>query len=192
MLKVGITGGIGSGKSTVARIFSELGIPVYSSDQRAKELITEDADLKNAILNLMGKEAYLSDGTYNRSFVSQRVFQNPEELKLLNALIHPAVGLDFAKWMETKSGPYLLKEAAIMKKSPGLDVILWVHSPEELRIQRVMRRDGRTYAQVKRIIESQQSEEEFRSISDFQILNDESTPLLSQVLALDEKLRHYP
>lgn len=192
MLKIGITGGIGSGKSTVARIFASLGIPVYSSDQRAKELVTEDLVLKERIQELMGREAYLPDGTYNRKYVGQQVFQDAEKLKLLNALIHPAVGLDFRSWLERQHTPYALKEAAIMKKTGGLDYIIWVHSPEELRIERVMQRDKRTPEQIKEIIRNQQSEEDFRAIADFTILNDEQSALLPQVLALDDKFRHCP
>lgn len=192
MLKVGITGGIGSGKSTVARIFAELGIPVYSSDQRAKELVTEDPELKTSIENLMGTEAYLPDGTYNRPYIRSRVFQNPDELQGLNALIHPAVGKDFAAWISRQTAPYVLKEAAIMKKTGGLDFIIWVHSPQDLRIQRVMQRDGRSAVQVQEIIANQQTEEEFQSLADFVIHNDEHHPLLSQVLDLDKKLRHCP
>jgi dephospho-CoA kinase len=193
MLKVGITGGIGSGKSTVARIFSHLGIPVYDSDQRAKDIVSSDPQLIAQIKELMGEEAYLPDGSYHRKYISEQVFKNPEKLKSLNLLIHPAVRKDFEAWVKLQSGaPYVLKEAAIMNRDSGLDAIIVVHTPVEERIARVIKRDGRTEDQVKNIIENQKTEEEFISVADYVVNNGKSHSILHQVLEIDNRLRSTP
>ncbi|ADQ15820.1 dephospho-CoA kinase [Leadbetterella byssophila DSM 17132] len=190
MLKVGITGGIGSGKSTVARIFSHLGIPVYDSDQRAKDLVSSDTQLITQIKQLMGVEAYLPDGTYHRKYISEQVFKNPEKLKALNHLIHPAVRKDFEAWVNQQvDAPYVLKEAAIMNRDSGLDAIIVVHTPVKERIERVIKRDGRTEDQVKNIMENQKTEEEFISVADYVINNGNGHSILRQVLEIDKKLR---
>ncbi|MEI6409971.1 MAG: dephospho-CoA kinase, partial [Bacteroidota bacterium] len=145
---VGITGGIGVGKSTVCRIFEALGIPVYDADYWAKWLITNDPALKQQIKELFGAEAYLPDGTYNRAFVASQVFSDKNKLAALNASVHPAVARHGAEWHQAqieRGCPYTLKEAALMIESGSyrqLDCLIVVTAPESLRIQRVMQRDG--------------------------------------------------
>jgi dephospho-CoA kinase len=190
MLKIGLTGGIGSGKSAVAKLFSLLGIYVYESDQRAKCLIENDLNLKSRIVELLGKDSYLANGNYNKFFVAQQVFGNQEKLNLLNAIVHPSVAADFEDWCKDKTSPYIIKEAAIMSKSSGLDKIIYVDSPLELRIQRVLERDkNRTNQQVQNIIKNQKKEDEYLEIADFKISNNEKYMLIPQVLHLDKTLR---
>ncbi len=189
-LLIGITGGIGSGKSLVCRIFRTLRIPVYEADARAKGLTTHDLVLRKAILELLGENAYLTTGEYNRAWVASRVFQNPELLRELNALIHPCVRQDGAEWVKQNAGkaPYLLYEAALMRGAgdgnPFQKVIV-VHAPAALRLQRVLARDPhRTEADVRAIMASQVADAERLAFADFILENDERTPLLDQVLAL--------
>ncbi len=191
MLKVGITGGIGTGKSTVAKVFSALGIPVYEADHRAKFLMEKDKTIISKIKELLGKEAYLADGTYNKAFVAQQVFGNKELLKSLNAIVHPAVGKDFTDWVNSqKNAPYIIKEAAIMGKNSGLDKIIVVSSLIDLRISRIQKRDNRTIDQIENIIQNQKTEEQFLAISDFEIKNNELDFILTQVLKIDQVLRN--
>ncbi|MCP9770895.1 dephospho-CoA kinase [Lacihabitans sp. LS3-19] len=190
MLKIGLTGGIGSGKSVVAKLFGLLGVPVYESDQRAKWLIENNLKVKNKIIDLLGKESYFENGKYNKVYVAQQVFGNQEKLNLLNAIVHPSVSEDFKEWCEQKTSPYIIKEAAIMNKNSGLDKIIYVESPTELRIQRILERDkNRTFEQVQNIIKNQKSETEFKEIADFIISNNEEAMLIPQVLDLDRILK---
>lgn len=193
-LLIGITGGIGSGKSLVCRIFQTLGVPVYEADARAKWLTTHDPILRKDILDLLGPEAYTPAGEYNRSFVAGQVFQNPVLLQKLNALIHPRVRLDGAEWVQqhAANAPYLLYEAALMRAAGDgnpFQKIIVVHAPPELRLRRVLSRDShRTEVDVRAIMASQVSDDERLSFADFILENNEQTPLLDAVLALHEKL----
>lgn len=189
MLKVGITGGIGSGKSTVAKVFGALGIPVYEADERAKVLIETDPEVVKPIRALFGREAYLPDGTYHKSFVAGKVFQDQGLLQKLNAIVHPAVGRDFEHWALHQHAPYVLKEAAIMKRDSGLDRIIVVSSPLALRIERIKTRDGRSEQQIENIIRNQKSEEEFNALADYIIYNNEKVLITEQVLEIDAALR---
>lgn len=189
---IGITGGIGSGKSIVAKVFSTLGTPVYNSDDRARWLTNHDTKIMAEIRALFGPEAYDDSGQYNRTLVAAKVFANAELLQRLNGIIHPAVREDTRRWMQEHAGKsYLLKEAAIMSKAGNqndLDYVIAVLAPEELRINRVLKRDPqRTREDVKSIIKSQVSDEYRMSIADFVIQNDEGHPVLPQVLRLHEK-----
>lgn len=188
MLKVVITGGIGSGKSTVARIFEVLGIPVYYADEQAKWLVSNDQNLKDEIVKLLGKGAY-SNGIYNREFVSSRIFGNPDLLNQLNTIVHPAVGLHFENWAKGKREfPYVLKEAAIVNTKNGVDRLIYVHASQDIRIQRTLERDSfRTADAVLKIMKNQKSEVDFRAMADFVITN-ESELLIPQVLQIHQKL----
>lgn len=190
---IGITGGIGSGKSLIARIFSTLGIPVYEADDRAKRLMNTDSELRQQLEELLGKEAYTAEGIYNRSWVAGQVFHNPELLRKLNALVHPRVRQDGIDWAARyPEAPYLLYEAAIMKaagQGNNFKKVIIVEAPFDLRIQRVRQRDQRSEAAIRDIIARQASEEERQQIADYVILNDEKTPLIDQVLKLDQELR---
>jgi dephospho-CoA kinase len=191
-LKVGITGGIGSGKTTVCRIFETLGIPIYYADDRAKALMTEDADLVKAIKNLFGDAAYLSDGTLNRTLISEIAFSNPLKLNELNALVHPAVRLDGERWHNAQVGvPYTLKEAALHFESGGyklMDKMICVVAPKDLRIERVLLRGGLTRADIEARISKQLPDEEKIDKSDFVIYNDGHQGLIQQVMTIHKSL----
>ncbi len=191
---IGITGGIGSGKSIVCKIFEVLGVPVYYADERAKWLTNNDLQLRKEIKELLGREAYDSNGQYNRKWVASQVFANPELLKILNALIHPRVFDDTKRWVEQhQNHPYILREAALTNAAGNgndLDKLIVVVSPLELRIERIKERDPhRTEAEIRAIIARQKTEEEFRQIADYQIINDEKQLLIPQVLALHQLLK---
>lgn len=190
-LQIGITGGIGSGKSLVCRVFGALGVPVYSADERAKWLLNHDPKLRKTVEALLGNEAYTAEGSYNRQWVAGRVFQNPVLLRELNAVVHPRVGEDTLQWMETyQNAPYVVKEAAIMSKAGSnnsLDKVVVVQAPVDLRVKRVQQRDPhRSETEIRDIINRQVSEEERLKIADFVIHNDEQQLLLPQIWQLHE------
>jgi dephospho-CoA kinase len=184
MKKIGLTGGIGSGKSTVARIFEVMGIPVYYADDRAKQLMVEDPELKAGIIALFGAEAY-SDNELNRAHIAQLAFSDPSLLKKLEALVHPAVLADGERWHNAQQGvPYTIKEAALLFESgsyKALDKIIVVTAPLELRIGRVMKRDQVLRNAVEARIARQMLEEEKIKLSDYIIVNDGSRSLIRQV-----------
>ncbi len=191
-LQIGITGGIGSGKSLVCNIFRQLGIAVYDADSHAKNLMTTDGILISGIKKEFGDLAYHPDGTLNRVFRAGNVFNDENKLALLNSLVHPRVKVDYEKWLvKNNSGKYVLKEAALLFEAgtdKALDKIIVVHAQEELRIKRVLSRDThRTPGQVKAIIQKQMPEEEKLKRADFVIVNDESEPVIPQVLKLHEE-----
>ncbi len=187
-MQIGITGGIGSGKSTVCRIFSALGVPVYDADSRAKSLMTTDGILISQIKKEFGVLAYRTDGEVDREFLAQAVFQDKKKLELLNNLIHPRVAQDYERWVSEQKSEYVLKEAALLfeaKSYLALDKIIVVHAPEELRIKRVMQRDPhRTRQQVKDIMKNQLQDEEKLKLGDYTIVNDESRLVTPQVIEL--------
>jgi dephospho-CoA kinase len=187
--QVGITGGIGSGKSTVARIFSVLGVPVYDADSRAKAIMNTDAVLIHQIKTEFGDATYINN-QLDRKYLARQVFGFPERLQKLNALVHPRVGIDYAAWVQRHSHKkYLLKEAALLFESgtaAQLDAIIVVTAPEDVRVKRVMQRDGRTEAEVKRIISQQWPQEKLLSLSGYEVRNDESITVIPQVLQLHQ------
>ncbi len=193
-LRAGITGGIGSGKTTVCRMFETLGIPVYDADSWAKWLIANDPLVKKSIIEIFGPGAYLPDGSYNRAFVAGIVFQNPEKLAALNAAVHPAVELHSRAWHAEKARegvPYTLKEAALMVESGGyhfLDVLIVVTAPEPLRIRRVMARDSVSEETVRARMNNQMPEAEKVRLADFLIVNDEQQSLVRQVWHVHREL----
>jgi dephospho-CoA kinase len=189
-LQVGITGGIGSGKSLVCDIFKILKIPVYSSDERAKVLMNSDEELKGEIIALFGPDSYCSKGL-NRSFIAQKVFKNEDLLNQLNNLVHPAVGNDYKNWVGNQTSKYILKEAAILYESGAYkdcDKVIVVSSPDSLRIQRVMKRDGISHDEVLQRMKNQWTQTKKESMADFVIFNDEQNALIPQVLNIHEKL----
>lgn len=192
MLKVGLTGGIGSGKSTVAKIFEVLGTPVYYADDAAKRLMNEDEELKAAIIRHFGKESYTSN-QLNRSYLASVVFNNEEKLTLLNSLTHPATILDANEWILKQSSPYIIKEAALLFESRAneyLDYVIGVYAPAPLRIRRTMERDHITEEEVVKRINRQMNEDEKMKRCDFIITNDEQQMVIPQVLAVHEKLKN--
>ncbi|MFT7000003.1 MAG: dephospho-CoA kinase [Spirosomataceae bacterium] len=189
MIKVGITGGIGSGKSIVSKAFSMLGVPTYNADNRAKSIIHENTQVKAAIIDLLGEEAYTEDVTYNRTFVAELVFSDAGLLKKLNNIVHPAVRNDVIKWFyENVDRQCVVYEAAIMnaaKSGNDLDYVVVVYADIETRVSRILKRDAyRTTDQVKGIIKNQKSDEEFIELADFVVHNNEGDLVLEQVLKL--------
>ncbi len=192
MLKVGITGGIGSGKTTVCKIFETLGIPVYYADDRAKWLMTHDPELVEAISNTFGQAAYSPEGQLNRAYLAKVVFGDAEKLAQLNALVHPAVFRDGSQWHQSQTGaPYTLREAALLFESGSyraIDKMIVVTAPQEIRIKRVMERDQVTADAVLARIEKQWPEEEKVKRADYVILNDGERLLVPQVLEIHRSL----
>ncbi len=190
-LQIGITGGIGAGKSLIARIFQTLGVPVYDADSRAKWLMTHDKNLIAEIKDQFGEEAYLADGLLNRTYLSEKVFNNEARLKQLNALVHPKVGKDFERWAGRQTAPYVLKEAALLIEAGSyktLDYLITVNAPEKVRLSRVLLRDThRSEEDVEAIMKKQLSDNERAEKADFVIVNDGSSLVVPKVLQLHER-----
>ncbi|NPA37244.1 MAG: dephospho-CoA kinase [Chlorobi bacterium] len=192
MLKVGVTGGIGSGKTTVCRIFEVLGIPVYYADVRAKQLYREDKEVMQAVKKLFGDDIY-RNGKLDRAEVAKRVFNNKELLQRLNAIVHPAVEKDFNSWsVQFRDVPFVVKEAAILFENGGykkLDFNILVTAPEELRIKRVTKRDGISEEQVKDRIKNQWPDDKKIPLADYVIKCDEKHLVIPQVMEIVEKVK---
>lgn len=159
---IGLTGGIGSGKSTIASFFKELGVPVYIADDRAKQLMEDDESIKKRIIEEFGEKAY-DESKPNRYYIAQIVFNNPSKLAVLNGIIHPAVRADFDSWHKRQDAPYVIKEVAILFESGGdqlCDAIISVTAPEEIRIDRVVNRDQTTREAVKDRIKNQWTDQQ--------------------------------
>jgi dephospho-CoA kinase len=190
MLKVGITGNIGSGKSTLVRIFAQLGVPVYDSDSRAKAVMVEDQILVSQIKNLLGANAYNSQGGLNRQEISQQVFNNAQLLQQLNALVHPALFNDFDKWVLKQDAPYILKEAALLIESESyknLDTLIVVLADEEIRLKRSMARDGVEQDAILARMRNQLPQEEKAKFAQFIVHNNDDL-LIPQVLKIHKQL----
>jgi dephospho-CoA kinase len=194
MLRIGLTGGIGSGKSTVAGIFEVLGIAVSYADQQARLLMNEDAELKEQIIRHFGTPAYTGDGRLDRAWLAAQVFTDPQKLELLNSIVHPVTLMAGERWMDRQQAthaPYAIKEAALIFESraaQGLDYVIGVYAPVTLRIHRAMQRDGITREEVLRRMKNQIDEKLKMKLCDFVIRNDEEEALLPQVLELHERL----
>jgi dephospho-CoA kinase len=190
MLRVGLTGGIGSGKTTVARIFEILGIPVYYADDAAKRLMNENDLLREKIIRHFGEGTY-TGGSLNRSHLSSLVFSSPGKLALLNSLVHPVTIEDAEQWMLLQSTRYAIKEAALVFETDAwkrLDLVIGVDAPYELRLQRSMQRDQLTRGQVEARMDRQMDEAEKMERCDFVVVNDEQQLLIPQVISLHEML----
>jgi dephospho-CoA kinase len=190
MLKIGLTGGIGSGKSTVAKIFELLNVPVYYADEASKRLYHTDKQLMADLKKHFGEDVYTND-QLNRSRLAELVFTNPEKLELLNSLVHPPTLRDAEEWMQKQTAPYILKEAALLFETgsaAGLDYVIGVKAPQHIRIKRVMDRDGVSREQVLSRIDKQLDEEIKMKLCDFIIDNSEQELVIPQVLELHERL----
>lgn len=191
MLRIGLTGGIGSGKSVVARVFENLGIPVYNADTAARMLMETDPALRNKITTIFGEQAYTNQ-RLNRGYISAQVFDNHEKLAALNATVHPAVVAYGNEWFAQQNTPYAVKEAALFFETGTageMDKMIGVSAPLPLRIQRVMQRDGLTREQVKSRMDTQIDETIKMRLCDYVILNDDRHLVVPQVLALDKVFR---
>lgn len=190
MLRIGITGGIGSGKSTVARIFEVLGIPVYYADGAAKRLMNEDPELKEQLIQHFGDKSF-EGGTLNRAHIASIVFNNKEKLDLLNSIVHPATIRDSEQWMKQQTSPYALKEAALIFESGAqewLDYVIGVSAPAALRIHRAMKRDSISRGEVTARMTRQIQESIKMRLCNFVIVNDDQSLVIPQVLNLHQKL----
>lgn len=194
---IGLTGGIGSGKSTVAKMIENLGYPVYYSDNRAKEIVNEKNDLKQKIIQLLGAEAYDDEGFYNRQFVGEKVFNNAELLQSLNQIIHPAVKNDFEEWLHHQTQEFIFKETALLfelKMQESCYKTLLVTADDNIRMKRVMDRDHKTYRQVEAIMENQMPEKDKIKKADYVIcnngsveeLNSEIEKVISEIISEEE------
>lgn len=193
MLKVAITGGIGSGKSLVCQVFKTLGIPIFDADAVSNQLVEHDATLKTAITELFGKEAY-KNNIYNRKYIAHIVFNQAEKLKALNELIHPKAKEAAKQWFEKQQTPYAIKEAAILfesKAEQDIDIIIGVTAPEQIRIERVMQRIGCSKDEVIKRMQQQMPEDEKMKKCNYIIHNDNITALIPQVLQIHEKLLNF-
>tara|TARA_B110000902_G_scaffold64372_1_gene76383 strand:- start:122 stop:712 length:591 start_codon:yes stop_codon:yes gene_type:complete len=181
-MKVGLTGGIGSGKSTVAKILLELGFPVYNSDKRAKWLMNNDSILKNNISSIFGENSYIN-GVLNTNFISNIVFSNPDKIVQLNSLVHPSVSKDFDKWLKLNiSHNIIFKEAAILIESGAylkMNKIILVESRNDLKIERILKRDSTDFDSVKKRMDSQSSDIKNKKYVDYIIENNETLESLN-------------
>jgi dephospho-CoA kinase len=192
MLKVGITGGIGSGKTTVCQIFSQLGIPIFNADQAVKDLYANHSGLKIQLQSAFGSEVYTPTNQINIPFL-KGLFKSPEKTEKLNKIVHPLVFQAFYDWANQQNAPYVVKEAAILFESGAdktVDSTIGVIAPEEIRIQRVKQRDNRSLEEIQSIISKQLSNDELREKCDYIIENDGSQSLIEQVRELHAQLLH--
>jgi dephospho-CoA kinase len=190
MLKIGLTGGIGSGKTTVAQIFTVLSVPVYYADQAAKDLMNTSEELKEQIIQAFGYQSY-KDGKLDRAYIANIVFADEKKLDLLNSIVHPATIRDGEEWMKKQNTPYAIKEAAIIFEAgleKNFDYIIGVTAPEALRLQRVAERDHTSSEKVLERMGQQMNEKEKMDRCDFVIVNDGVQAILPQVLAIHKTL----
>ena len=190
VLRVGITGGMGSGKTTVTRVFEVLGIPTYYADEAAKRLMNEDASIKEQVMALFGKQTYLN-GQLDRKYLASLVFNDEENLARLNAIVHPATLRDAEEWMQRQNTPYAIKEAALIFESGAhkqLDHVIGVSAPLPLRILRAMKRDKLSREEVKARMEKQLDEAIKMRLCDFVVINDEQELVIPQVIKIHETL----
>ncbi len=191
MLKIGITGGIGSGKTTVCKVFELLGIPVFYADHVAKSIMQTDLQLKNEILIAFGPQSYSIDGLLNRSYISSIVFKDELQLRRLNSIVHPAVFRAFDQWIANHSdAPYVLKEAALLFESESYkmcDLSILVISPEDIRIRRVIARDHIIKDEIMLRMKRQFTDEQKMKFADQVLINDESCLLIPQILLLHQQ-----
>lgn len=191
MIKVGITGGIGSGKTTVCKLFENIDIPVYYADIEAKKLMTFDKQLKSSVKDLLGNDAYYRNGRLNRKYVSSIIFNDKEKLAKLNSIVHPAVAVDANNWFAKQNSKYAIKEAALLVENESykqLDYLIVVTAPVEMRIKRVVKRDKSEFNLIKQRIANQLPEIQKKKVADFVIDNSGDVSLISQVWKIHRKL----
>ncbi|OWY23437.1 dephospho-CoA kinase [Sphingobacteriales bacterium UPWRP_1] len=191
MLTVGITGGIGSGKTTVCKIFATMGVPVYYADDAAKWLMENDQHLVAQIKEAFGSDAYLPDGRLNRQLLANVVFNNAGSLRRLESMVHPAVQAHAEQWIQQQTAPYILKEAALLFESGSykqLHKIIVVYAPREVRLQRVQQRDNTTAEAVIARMNKQMPDEEKVKMADFIVYNNGAELLIPQVMRIHQQL----
>ena len=190
MKKIGITGGIGSGKTYVASVFKSLGIPIFNADIQAKKIMTSSGKLIKLVKEEFGNEIY-KDSDLNKEKLASIVFSNSDKLQKLNSLVHPIVKEEFNNWCKKQTSPYVIKEAAILFESNshiGLDAVICVSAPLDLRMRRLLNRDDYSKKEIKKRIENQISQEEKEKLSDYIIVNDEKDLLLPKIIKVHKEL----
>ncbi|MGM0530353.1 MAG: dephospho-CoA kinase [Bacteroidota bacterium] len=192
MTKVGVTGGIGSGKTLICQVFEKLGIPVFYADEEAKRLLNDDPQVKEAVMKYFGREIYDESGI-KKALLASKIFNNQEALREINSIVHPAVRRLFLEWAESKESvfPYLIEEAAILFESGSykdLDFNVLVYAPEELRIERVAKRDNTNREHIKTRMKHQMKDEEKIQLVEAVIYNDESQLVIPQILEIHQQL----
>lgn len=193
-LKIGITGGIGSGKSTVSKIFELLGIPVFEADAEAKILLDTSAEIKIALIGLFGESIYKADGKVDRKKLAQIIFNDEAALERVNKLVHPAVRITFENWAHQQNTAYVIHEAAILFESGFhrmMDFTLLISAPEEMRIARVVQRDGTSEGQVRQRMAKQWPEAEKQRLASKILMNDNTRLLIPQIIEIDKNLKEY-
>ena len=187
---VGLTGGIGSGKTTVASMFNDLGIPVYIADEEAKKLMVSSKVIKRKLIGLFGENAYKKD-QLNKPFIAEAIFNNKSLLEKMNAIVHPKVANHFKRWMQKQNAPYVIKEAAILFENGGYkqcDFMITVTASKELKIKRLLKRDDTTLEKIEAIMNNQWSDEEKVKCSHYVIVNSELNDTRQQVAKLHQKI----
>ncbi len=191
MFKVGVTGGIGSGKSVVCRIFRNLNIQVYDADTEARRILKEDPEVRQKLLKHFGKKVF-KDSELDRKYLAGKIFSDSEARSFVNGIVHPKVREDFVRWTKKQTGPYVIEEAALLFESGGwkeLDLTILVTAPEEIRIHRIMKRDEIERGEVLARLASQIDPEEAAKMTDLRIQNDEKELVIPQVLSTDRLIR---
>lgn len=191
-IKLAITGGIGSGKSVVSHIMEIMGVPVYDCDRRAKELMVTDVHIVKGLTRMFGSECYNEDGTLNRGYVASRIFTDDDNIKRVNALVHPIVKKDFERWAASMTVPVVAVETAVLYESgiiESVDKVLVVWADKETCIRRTIKRSGMSRNQVVSRMQKQMSSDELLLLSDYSLYNDGEEPLLKATGALLDELR---
>jgi dephospho-CoA kinase len=191
MLKIGVTGGIGAGKSLICRIFTVLGVPVYDADYHARRIMAEDPNIQRKLEDAFGPGVITAGGP-DRKALAKIVFNDPSALEFVNSLVHPAVFADFMRWMNNQGdSPYIIKEAAILLETGGhrqLDMVILITAPADLRLQRVMQRDGENAENIRKRMQNQWTDEDKIPLAGVVLHNDNTTPLLPVILRLHSEL----
>ncbi len=191
---IGITGGIGSGKSTVCNIFRLLNAPVFEADAVAKELTNSNPEIKNGLIDLFGPDIYMQNGTINRKKLAGIIFNDDTQLQKVNSLVHPVVRSEFHRWAAQQNAPYLIQEAAILFESgfyKMMDFTILVSAPEEMRVERVSKRDKASAEQVRERMSKQWSDEQKRKLASIEIINDNKELIIPQIITIDKQLKEY-
>lgn len=193
-LKIGITGGIGSGKSTVCKVFSILGAPVFEADLVAKQLMESDLQIRKGLVKRFGEDVYTPNGSVDRKKLAALIFNDEIQLQKVNELVHPAVRSAFLKWADEQNVPYVVHEAAILFESgfyKMMDFTILVSAPEEERIQRVTKRDRSRLTEIKERMQKQWSDEEKRKLASVEIRNADHDLIIPQIIKIDKQLKEY-
>ena len=193
-IKVGITGGIGSGKSTICKIFKLLGVPVFEADVVAKQLQNTNQKVKNGLINLFGKDIYTHEGVVDRKKLASIIFNDDFQISKVNELIHPVVREEFENWLKKQNSTYIVHEAAILFESgfyKMMDFTILVSAPEEQRVEWVMKRDGVNREIVTQRIKRQWNEEKKQKLASFVIYNNNNNLIIPEVITIDKNLKEY-